>query len=250
MLNNSDKLDHLIALAAMKCIEEEANELDGLDTSSVCFDASYYRKRSKMIRKYKNIRIGRSSSKSIVVRLAVAIAIVILTLSLLIGCVPGLGQRIYNAIFGWYDRYFTVHYESPSGQEKETSYSDESESESEATVTPPTIIENFRKPTDLPGEVWEDLIVKNNAKMSIDYYIGDEWLFSFTQFTLEPFDKYIDNEDGVVTYTHINGNYAAIVEYASKKETNILWNDGEYSYHIFSTQCDVDTLLKYAESVK
>ena len=250
MLNNSDKLDHLIALAAMKCIEEEANEFDDLDTSSVCFDASYYRKRSKMIRKYRNMRIGRSSSKSIVVRLAVAIAIVILTLSLLIGCVPGLGQRIYDAIFGWYDRYFTVHYESPSGQEKETSYSDESESETEAALIPPSFIEEIHKPTDLPENVWEDEVMKNSAKILIDYYIGDEWLFSFTQFTLEPFDKYIDNEEGVVTYTYINGNYAAIVDYESKKEINILWNDSEYSYHIFSTQCDVETLLKYAESVK
>ena len=92
--------------------------------------------------------------------------------------------------------------------------------------------------------------MKNSAKILIDYYIGEEYLFSFAQFTLEPSDKYIDNEDSIISYAYINGNRVTVVESADNEEINILWNDSEYSYHIFSTQCDVDTLLKYAESVK
>jgi len=38
MHKNSDKFDHLIALVAMKCVEEEAEELKNADTSNVEFD--------------------------------------------------------------------------------------------------------------------------------------------------------------------------------------------------------------------
>ncbi len=247
MFDHSDKFDHLIALAAMKCTEEEAEALKEMDTSNVCFDNSYYRKRSKMIRKYRHIQ-GVKRSKFIATRLLAAILITAALVALLIGCVPGLGRAIYDAIVGWYEQYFTVRYESPSGQEKETS--PETAPENEEQIVVPTFIKEIRKPTNLPNDVYEDIVVDNDAKCSIDYYIDEEHLFSFTQFTLYPSDKYVDNEEVDVTYTYINGHYATIVDYVNKKETNILWSDGEYSYHIFSTRCDVEILLEYAKSVK
>ena len=243
---NQDKFDHLIALAAMKCSEDEAEALKDLDTSNVCFDDAYYRKRSKMIRKYRRTQ-GVKRSKFIATRLLAAILVTVALAALLIGCVPGLRQAIYDAIVDWYEQYFTVHYESPSGQEKETS--PETTPENEQIVVP-TFIKDVRKPSNLPEEVLEDIIINNNTKVSIDYYIGEQHLFSYTQFLLKPSDKYVDNEEVDVTYTYINGNYATIVDYVDKKETNIIWSDGEYSYHIFSTQCDVETLLEYANSVK
>lgn len=246
MLNNSDKFDHLIALAAMKCAEEDAQELNSLDTSNVKFDVSYYRKKNRVIRKYKNMPRTRSS-KVIAIRLVAAIVITIMLMAILIGCVPGLRQAIYDAIFGWHDEYFSLRYESPTGQEKETSPETEWVNEE---IVAPSYIKETRKPTDLPEGVWEDIIVKSNAKVSIDYYYGEEYLFSFTQFVLDPSDKWVDNEEVDVTYTYINGNDATIAECTNKKEINILWSDGEYSYQIFSTECDVEALLKYAESVK
>ena len=67
---------------------------------------------------------------------------------------------------------------------------------------------------------------------------------------LKPNDKYVDNDDVNVKYININGNDTTIVEFVDKKEINIIWNDKEYSYHIFSTECDLQTLFKFAESVK
>ena len=55
MQNNTDKLDHLIALAASKCLDEEAKALMDTDTSNVKFDDDYYRKRKKVINKVINI---------------------------------------------------------------------------------------------------------------------------------------------------------------------------------------------------
>ena len=243
MLNHSDKLDHLIALAAMKCIDDEAAALQEIDTSDVHFDKAYYRKKRKIIRKYQHVQDAKPF-KLVAVRLIAAVLLTIGLIALLIGCVPGWKEAIYDAIVGWYEQYFTVRYETPSGQEKET------ETESAGEIVVPKVIEEVRKPTALPEGVWEDEVVNTNAKLSIDYYIGEEHLFSFTQFLLKPHDKYVDSEDIVITYTYINGNYATIVDYVNKNETNILWSDGEYSYHIFSTRCDINTLLEYAKSVK
>ena len=246
MLNNSDKFDHLIALAAMKCADEEADELNSLDTSSVSFDPSYYRKRNKVIRQYKH---RTTSRRSIAVRLAVAIAAAVIVMSLLIGCVPRIREAIYNAIVEWYNDYFSVRYEDPDGLEKETGHEEESTTEAES-VAAPTYIVSVRKPTNLPEGVWEDVIVENNTQIMVDYYIGDEYLFSFTQSLLKPIDKYVDTEDVDITHVEINGYDATVAEYLDKKEIYVLWNDSEYSYHIFSTECDLDTLIEYAKSVK
>lgn len=246
MLNNSDKFDHLIALAAMKCTEEEAGELKSLDTSSVSFDPSYYRKRNKFIRQYKHKSIGR---RSIAIRLAVAIAAALILMSLLIGCVPRLREAIYNAIVEWYNECFSVRYEDPDGKEKETGYEEESTTEAESVVAP-TYIKNVRKPSDLPEGVWEDVIIENNTQITIDYYMGDEYLFSFIQVVMKPNDKYVDNDEVNVKYIDINGNNATVIEYIDKKEISIIWSDSEYSYQIFSTECDLPTLIEYAKSVK
>ena len=247
MLNNSDKFDHLIALAAMKCADEEADELNSLDTSSVSFYPSYYRKRSKVIRQYKHKPNGRRSTA---VRLAVAIAAAIILMSLLIGCVPRLREAIYNAIVEWYNDYFSVRYEDPDGKEKETLYEEESTTSAESVVVAPTYIEDIHKPRELPEGVWEDVLSENNTQINIDYYMGDKYLFSFTQTVLKPSDKYVDIEDAEIAHMEINGHNATIAEYIDKKEIYILWSDGEYSYHIFSTECDLSTLLEYAKSVK
>ena len=245
MWNNSDKFDHLISLAAMKCLDEEAQELKDMDTSGVSFDGDYYRKKSRIIRREKRKPYAKTA-KVFLVRAAVLL-LALLTLScILIGCVPGLRQAIYDAIFGWYEDYLTVRYETPSGLERET----ETETETQAVIAAPTYIAEIRKPRDLPEGVWEDVLAQKNSKINYDYYLGEEFLFSFSRFTLKPSDKYVDSEDTKVSSVEINGYSVTIVEYINKNEINILWSDGEYSYHMFTTECDVETLLKYAESVK
>ena len=169
-------------------------------------------------------------------------------MSALIGCVPGFRQAIYDAIIGWYDKFFSVRYESPLGQEKET-LPEENTNKNEQNVVP-TFIAEARKPTNLPEGVLEDIVLKSNAKVIIDYYVGEELLFSFTQFVLEPFDKYIDNEDMNVTYAKINGNDATVIEYKSQEEKCILWNDKEYTYQISSNTLAINELIEYANSVK
>ena len=245
MLNHTDKFDHLIALAAMKCAEDDARMLRELDASDVKFDASYHQKKNRIIRKYKGAPRG-SRFKTRTVRLIAAVVVILTMLGVLIGCVPRLRQAIYDAIVGWYEKFFTVSFESPDGQEQENA-ADEKTDEAKAA---PTYIMEHRKPTALPEDALEDVIVHSNIKMSIDYYVGEEYLFSFTQFLLKPFEKYVDNEEMDVTYTEINGYEATVIEYKFKDEICILWNDGEYAYQIFSNTLSVQELMKYAVSVK
>ena len=245
MLNHSDKLDHLITLAAMKCAEDDAKKLQDLDTSDVKFDRSYEKKKNKMIRKYKDAP-GRARVRIKTIRLVAAVMVIVTMLCVLIGCVPRLRQAIYDAIVGWYEKYFTVSYESPSGEPQETAADELLEEETDA----PTYIEEPRKPTNLPEDVWEDEVVRSNIKIIIDYYVGEEHLFSFTQFVLSPFDKYVDNEEMEVTDTEINGHDAAVIEYKNKDEKFIFWNDGEYAYQIFSNILSTEELIQYASNVK
>ena len=247
MFNNSDKFDHMIALAAMKCAEEDARALNEIDTEGVSFDASYYRKRNRVINKCKR-RSTVKHGKMVVIRIAAAIMIMVTLACVLIGCVPGLRQAIYNAIVEWYNEYFTVRYEDSNGLEKETGHLDGTTAESE--VIAPDFIEDIRKPTNLPEGAWEDILTYNSTQIIVDYYVGEEYLFSFTQGVLNPSDKYVDNENVNVTYHQINGKNATAVEYIDKKAINVFWSDSEYSYQIFSTECDLDTLIMYAESVE
>ena len=250
MLNNQDKLDYMIALAAMKCAEEDAKAFNDLDTSDVVFDASYYKKRKKIINKYKRGPAMKTTGQ-VLIRLAAAIMIIVTLSVVLIGCVPGLRKAIYDAIVGWYNEYFTVRYENPDGYEKETRHSGPLETESAAVeMIAPTYIEEVRKPSNLPDGVWEDVISQNNTQITIDYYIGEEYLFSYTQMVLKVNDKYIDNDEVSIRPIDINGNDGTVIEYTEKNELNIIWSDNVYSYHIFSTECDLETLLKYAERVE
>lgn len=245
MYNKSDKFDHLIALAAMKCAEEDAKELNELDTSSVKFDPSYYRKRAKMINGRKR-RPALKRARTVTLRVAAAIMIISMLGCIMIGCVPEWREAIFGAIVEWYDNCFAVRFETPGGSEPETEPTDTNDGQ----PTAPTSIEEIRKPTDLPEGVWEDMLAQNSSTVNIDYYFNEEYLFSFSQSILKPNDNYVDNEDMDVTYIKINGNDATVVEYVSKDEIIILWSDSEYSYYIASTECDLEALIGYAESVK
>lgn len=257
MNNNSDKLDHLIALAASKCLDEEAKALMDIDTSGVQFDDEYYRKKKKVINKYKRRRSPRLA-KTVAIRVAAAIMIIITLTCALIGCVPKWRRAIYNAIVEWYEDCFAVRYEATTGEEAETRYPETTEAEPEEanaaepeeTKPVPEYIEEVRKPTYLPEGVLADVSAKTSIGINIDYYFNEEYLFSFTQRVLKSNDKQFDNEGAEVSYIKINEKDATVVEYSDKEEIYVLWSDGEYAYYIISTGCDVETLIKYAESVK
>ena len=239
MWNDSDKLDHLIALAASGSLEAEAKELENMDTEGVSLSPAYCRKRAKLIRKHKHHRAS-AMPKSISVRIAAAIIIIAAVFTVLISCMPGLGKAIYNAIVEWYGEYFTVRYESE--QEQETAYSESS--------AVPNHIAEIRKPTNLPEGVREVVVLDTNAKFGADYYVENKCIFSFLQLVISPFDQCVNRDDVDITYIRINNGEAVMIEYRLKSEICILWSDEYYSYQITSNVISVDQLIQYAEMVK
>lgn len=239
MWNNADKFDHLISLAATKCTEEEAKKLNELDTSGVEFDKAYYRKRSRIIRKYRG-GYKASGFAVMAVKLAAAAVIIVALLAVLIGCVPGLRQAIYDAVIEWYEEFLSIRFEGPGIPEKET----------EENGTPPTCIEEHHKPTDLPEGVWEDVLINTDHEKTIDYYMGEEYLFSFSQLLLDTNGISFDNEGATVTYAVINGNNATVIEYETNSTICIVWNDEEYVYLLTTEILELEELMHYAKSVK
>ena len=240
MWNNADKFDHLISLAALKCTEEEAKKLNESDTSDVEFGKSYYRKRSRIIRKYRG---GYKASVFAVmaVKLAAAAVIIVALLAVLIGCVPGLRQAIYDAVIEWYEEYLSIRFDGSGIPEKETEEDD---------GTPPTCIEEHHKPTNLPEGVWEDVLINTDYEITIDYYMGEEYLFSFSQLLLDTNGISFDNEGATVTYAVINGNNATVIEYETNSTICIVWNDEEYIYLLTTEVFELEELMHYAKSVK
>ena len=240
MWNSADKFDHLISLAATKCTEEEAKKLNELDTSGVEFDKAYYRKRSRIIRKYRG-GYKASGFAVMAVKLTAAAVIIVALLAVLIGCVPGLRQAIYDAVIEWYEEYLSIRFDGSGIPEIETDEDD---------GIPPTYIEEYHKPTNLPEGVWEDVVLDKNTQIYIDYYNGEEYLFSFTQCVLGSSDTYLDNEGAIITSIKINDNDATVIEYQTKPEKFIIWKDGEYAYQIFSNTIGIVELIEYAKIVE
>ena len=245
MTTRNDKFDYLISLAAVECMNDDAEKVRSLDVSNVTFDKYYYRKKRRVLRKYDSMPFAKGF-RSFAVKAAVIVMAILSSAVILISCVPNLREAIFDAIVEWYDNYITIHYD-PSESNTD---SDHGESTSGEAVKVPTCIEEVRKPRNLPEGVWEDVLVQNTAKTNIDYYKNDIWLFSFSQLVLTADDKYLDNENAQISYIDINGSLATIIQYEEKNEIHLIWTDGKYYYYMISNICDIKELTGFAESVE
>ena len=108
--NSYEKIDYLIAIAANEYLQREVTRFESRDTSNVQFDASYYRKRAKMIRQFKN-RPMLQRMKLIAVRVAVALLVLILLAALAVGCIPPIREAVFKAFVEWHDDHFKVSFQ-------------------------------------------------------------------------------------------------------------------------------------------
>ena len=261
-----EKLDYLIAIAASACLEEEEARLNAMDTSGVSFDAGYYRKRARMIRQAKR-RPALQTLKRVAVRLAVATLALILFAALVIGCVPTVREALFKAVIEWHDEYFKVSFqpnggkenttdtdvgtgtEAPDETEPKTPENTEEETTPITTPIPPVEIEVKRKPTSLPKGVYEDILKDSISGLTIDYYLNDEFILSYSQNLMDTQGKYDDTEVTITEIT-VNGNTGILVEYRTEPIKIVEWTDGEYRYQLYSVFYGKEDLIAIAESVK
>ena len=266
--NRYERIDHLIAIAASEYLQREVARFESLDTSNVQFDATYYRKRAKIIRQIKR-RPMLQKVKLIAVRVAVALLILILLAALVISCVPPVREAVFKAFIAWQDDHFKVSFQvdngidsgltSPAQTDEEKELSTDTGSDSSDTMSsdppstevlnPPTKIEVKRKPTALPQGTYEDVVWNSPIMLSIDYYLNDGFLFSYSQNLLTAQQGY-DNTNAIITNVLVNGRDGVFVEYNQDSPNYLEWSDGEYRYQIMSEVYGKDELIAIAESVK
>ena len=278
----NDKLDYMLYMVAAECCKTDVEKFDSIDDSNVSFTPDFYRKQNRIIRKYK-YRPMFKAIKKIASKVAIVLMIILSTGFITVMAVEPLREALYETIIEWYEDYLTIRFEPIDRETEDTAHintetengdteervtenassnsatetvNDESDPQTEITtektaevVTPPTTIEEVRKPTYIPDGVVEDVFLQNNAIVCIDYYLKNELIYSFNQLLIKDRDKYIDNQAVLINYIEINGNEAVVFEYSDKSEISLVWTDNEYAYHIYSQSLDIDSLISIAESV-
>lgn len=266
--NSYEKIDYLIAIAANEYLQREVTRFESRDTSDVQFDASYYRKRAKMIRQFKN-RPMLQKMKLIAIRVAVALLVLILLAALAVGCIPPIREAVFKAFVEWHDDHFTVSFQPDDGNDsslnsssqpdEETTFPTDTNSDSSDSMNteppateipnPPTKLEVKRKPTALPQGVYEDVVISTQNGLTIDYYLNDELVLSYSQNLISAQRGYGDM-DSIVTEISVNNHKGVFIEYTQNNPNYIEWSDGEYRYQIESEIYGKDELMVLAESVK
>ncbi len=252
----TDKLDMMIALVAKDCGNDDVEMFDNLDTSSVVLDKYFYRKRDRIIAKYKHHPAILIFKKGLF-RVAVAILIIMSLGFTAVMAITPLREALFETVIEWYEDYLTIRYEPAdkedhTNKENDSGITDNTETPpaNDPIVTPPTIIEEVRKPTYLPAGMVEDVLASNKLMVYIDYYLNNEYIFTFTQMLLTEREKLIDNEGAELSIVDINGNEGVVIQYENKTGLSIVWSDGEYVYQLITQSIDLNELMFYCQSVQ
>ena len=281
--SDNDRLDCLIRLAYMKCDDRDVKLFDSTDGTEQPVPKKLDAKIKRLIKRGGRVD-SYATAKKIFVRAAVAAMLVMSVLFIFLISVSGIREAIWKAVVEWYDDYITISYsaEAPENdgvnledsapgtdENKDESMSDveqneenkaESSSESDTTSstedntqstkpTPPTKIEEIRKPTYVLDGVVEDVFVGKSGVIA-DYFMGNDMVYSFSQHVLKENEKYFDSEGATVGIIYVNDYEASLVTYINQDDVAIVWNDKEYVYVLTSSKIEIEEMIKIAESVR
>lgn len=254
-----DKLDLMIGLALSLERDKDLVMFDELDTSEVIKDKKYYQVKKSIFRNYR-IKTVMRHIKTGVPKVAVFIVAILSAATIAVTSIKPLRNAVIDAIIEWRDEYLTIRYNVPESayteEEETTEITTEDTSSSQElqtpaeTIIPPESIEEVRKPTYVPEGVVEDVVIESYATILIDYYLNDNYVYSFTQETMSENVTYVDNDDTTVNQITINDCNVQVVENKADGLNFLIWNDGEYVYQISSYFYEMEQLIDIAESVK
>ena len=252
-----DKLDMIIALAAKDCGNDDVELLDNLDVSEVALDKYFHRRKARIVEKHKHYPTMIAFKRGLL-RVAIVLMVFMSLGFTTIMAISPMRKAVFEVVIEWYEDYITIRYEptdkdvndASEGDGNETKDNDENPPINDPIIIPPTVIEEVRKPTGLPQNVVEDIVMQNKTFVCIDYYEGGELVYTFNQMSLEDRDKYLDNEGAIVETVDINGNSGTVIQHTEFSGISIVWSDGEYIYQMITQSTSLDELIHLCRSVQ
>lgn len=252
-----DKLDMIIALAAKDCGNDDVELLDNLDVSEVALDKHFHRRKTRIVEKHKRYPTMLALKKGIL-RVAIVLMVIMSLGFTTIMAISPMRKAIFEVVIEWYENYLTIRYEQTDkdvndaggGEGNEIKDNDENPPINDSVITPPTVIEEVRKPTALPQNVVEDIVMQNKTFVCIDYYESGELVYTFNQMSLEVRDIYLDNEGVILETVDINGNPGTVIQHTEFSGVSIVWSDGEYIYQMITQSKSLDELIHLCRSVQ
>lgn len=228
-----DKYDYLIAMATLDAKNNDVEMFENLDTSDVVLSDQVVRKINRLIKtSHRNPDKHITKVQMVLSRVALIVLVVISMMFTAMMSVSAIRNVVWNVIVEWYDKYISVDYETDD------------------SVSPPTIIEEIRKPTLLPLGFEEDVVFDDKWSYFVEYYVGDDLCLVFRQSLIDTHNTYIDSEASAIENVLIGGFDGLLLTYEKNTDINIVWNDGEYRYTLTGYDIDSETLIMIAESVK
>ena len=243
---SKNKFDYLLDMAVCECGSRDVDFFNSLDDTGVILSDRLNRAVRRLIfrEEHKTVRL---KARTVLTRVAVAILIIISLMLALIACVPVLRDAIWEVIVEWTDDYIKVDMQGIGNPDN----SDNTETPGDSTqnaVVPPPYIQQFREPVVDNEAVEAEVLGKNDSVYLIDYYIGDDWYFTYSQSVFGEGLK-IDSTAVEVKMVKVNGFDALLAITEDNMENKIVWGDGEYLYYIYGTMNESE-IIKLAESVK
>ena len=229
----NDKLDALIMLSAHVLAEKNISEFDAVDISDIEIPKALDKKISRMIaREWRRQEYGFVYAFA---RRSAAVILVLCTMAFVFAMsIEAVRESLWNAIFGWYDEYFSVQFVPDNTSE-----------------APPTLIEEKREPT-VPDDWEKEVLLDNGFTYYVLYSHNGEETVEYTQDILDNSGVKYDNGATVIEETTVNGHEGYWLDLTDKSTLILIWQDGSYSYDIMcnSKEFERGFIMEMAESVK
>ena len=211
--------------------DDDVYMFNNLDASNVIFDKEYYKKRDKLVRN-ESKRPKIRSLKRVSARIAVAVLVVLSVMFMTIMSISAVRNVIWAVIVEWYDEYIEIKHDDGTTNENSTLEK----------------IEFINKPTVLPDEVEEETVIENFTTVIYEYYIGDDYICTFTQgIKGESSNLQIDSE-GALAYSIVIGDKNISVFNDTDGFVTMYWFDEYYDYSLIGI--DTDIMLELIGAIK
>lgn len=249
-MNNYNNFELLLFAASEEYCNKEAKMFLEIDSSIFSTTQVQQKKFHKIIRESQ-----KRKTISKIYLLAIACMICLSLCFTACMCIPEIRTTIKNVCMEWYDKYIAVgFFEGTSTLPQDNTTCDIDES---SLIPPPIVlespskIEHKAKLTYLPRDYIMDVDLDNENYYSVSYYIGEEFVFSFTQNIINQDLNWADIEGQAIQKTLV-GDFEALIliDINNPGFYSLIWQDYNYEYNIVGMFSGVDELIRIAEGVK